>query len=314
MTFLSPGRLVVLLVIAALAATYVVLQQRRRHHAVRFTNLALLASVAPSRPGWRRHVAAGLLLASLTLLVVAYAQPVREQTVAREEATILLAIDVSLSMEATDVEPSRLAAARASATRFVEDLPADLRLGLITFAGSVAVRVPPTDDHAASLAAIEDLQLAEATAIGEVIYTALGIASDITPEEGDAPPVRLVLLSDGTTTVGRPTEQAADDAAAAGLEVSTIAFGTDQGVVYDRGIPVPVPVDEVALEYVADVTGGSFFEAATGEELGTVYDDIGTSVGSEVVQVEITATFVGFALALAIAAAVASMVWTARLP
>lgn len=311
---MSPGRLVLLVAIAALVATYVVLQQRRRHHAVRFTNLALLASVAPSRAGWRRHVSAALLLASLALLVVAYAQPVREQTVAREEATILLAIDVSLSMEATDVEPSRLAAARAAATRFVQDLPADLRLGLITFAGSVAVRVPPTDDHAASLAAIEDLELAEATAIGEVIYSALGIASDITPEEGDAPPVRLVLLSDGTTTVGRPTEQAADDAAAAGLQVSTIAFGTDQGVVFDRGVPVPVPVDEVALEYVADVTGGSFFEAATGEELGSVYDDIGTSVGSEVVQVEITATFVGFALALAIAAAIASMVWTARLP
>lgn len=311
---MSPGRLVLLVAIAALVATYVVLQQRRRHHAVRFTNLALLASVAPSRAGWRRHVSAALLLASLALLVVAYAQPVREQTVAREEATILLAIDVSLSMEATDVEPSRLAAARAAATRFVQDLPADLRLGLITFAGTVSVRVPPTDDHAASLAAIEDLELAEATAIGEVIYSALGIASDITPEEGDAPPVRLVLLSDGTTTVGRPTEQAADDAAAAGLQVSTIAFGTDQGVVFDRGVPVPVPVDEVALEYVADVTGGSFFEAATGEELGSVYDDIGTSVGSEVVQVEITATFVGFALALAIAAAIASMVWTARLP
>jgi len=314
MTFLSPARLVLLLAIVGLAAAYVVLQSRRRHTAVRFTNLALLASVAPTRPGWRRHVAAGLLLASLAVLVVAYAQPVREQRVAREEATILLAIDVSLSMEATDVEPSRLDAARSAAIRFVEDLPSDLRLGLITFAGSVTVRVPPTDDHQATLEAIEDLQLAEATAIGETIYTALGIASDITPEEGDAPPVRLVLLSDGTTTVGRPTEMAADDAAAAGLQVSTIAFGTDQGVVYDRGVPVPVPVDEVALEYVADVTGGSFFEAATGEELSSVYADIGTSVGSEVEQVEITATFVGVALFLAIAAAVASMVWTARLP
>ena len=171
MTFLSAARLWLLLGVAALAVAYVLVQTRRTAYTVRFTNLELLGTVAPKRPGWRRHAVAGVFLASITVFVLAFAQPARDEQVPRERATVIMAIDTSLSMEATDVAPNRLEAAQLAALDFVEVLPDKINLGLVTFNGNAVVRVPPSTDREPVIRAIENLELGEATAIGEAIFT-----------------------------------------------------------------------------------------------------------------------------------------------
>lgn len=311
MTFLAGGRLWLLLAVAAVAAAYVFLQRRRRHHAVRFTNLELLASIAPSRPGWRRHVAAGVLVASLLVLVVGFARPTMAQRVPRKQATLMLAIDTSISMQATDVAPSRLAAAQQAATDFVEHLPSGFRLGLISFDGNARVLVAPTTEHETVVAAIGTLRLGQRTAAGEAVFTALDTLAAEQATENDA--ARIVLMSDGATTTGRPVVMAAAAAAEAKVPVSTIAFGTDQGTVTFSGQTVPVPVDREAMQDLAQTTGGTFFEAASGEELTAVYRDIGSTVAYRTIRNEITATWTGVGLVLLAAGLVLSMLWSGRI-
>ncbi len=316
MTFLSPAFLWLFVAVAALAAAYVALQFGRRRYAVRFTNLALLETVAPSRPGWRRHLTAAAFLVGTAALVLAMARPSRAEQVPRERATVVMAIDTSLSMEATDVEPSRLVAAQDAAVVFLDQLPDSINVGLVTFDGFAVVAVPPTTDRNLVRRAIGGLELGEGTAIGEAVFASLD-ALDQVPEaaEDDEPvPGRIVLMSDGETTVGRPNQNAVEAADAAGVEVSTIAFGTDDGVVDIGGQDVPVPVNEAALEDIAQDTGGSFFTAASEAELAEVYADIGTSVGFETEQREITRWFVGAALVALLVAAALSLAWFARLP
>ncbi|HWC10495.1 MAG TPA: VWA domain-containing protein, partial [Acidimicrobiales bacterium] len=209
MTFLSGGRLWLLLGVAALAAAYVLVQRTRQAYAVRFTNLELLRSVAPRRPGWRRHLPAAAFLLALATLVTAFAQPTRPTRVPRERATIVMAIDVSLSMQATDVEPTRLRAAKAAAQTFVDLVPPRLNVGLVSFSGTAQVLVSPTTDRDLLKTSIANLQLGPATAIGEAIYASLGSIASVQGEPGQAPPpARIVLMSDGETTVGRPNELA----------------------------------------------------------------------------------------------------------
>ena len=317
MSFLAGERLWLLALVGALLVAYFFSQLRRRRDAVRFTNVALLASVAPKRPGWRRHLPAAALLAALGLLVVGFARPTRAVKVPREQATVMLAIDVSASMQATDVSPSRFAAARDAARAFTENLPTRFRLGLLSFAGSATVLVPPTHERDPVLQSLDNLRLGPRTAIGEAIFAALDTlagSADATTTNGKQPPARIVLLSDGATTAGRPNEDAAAAAAEASVPVSTIAFGTDAGTVVVDGRVIQVPVDRDALRDVADITGGSFFEAASGEELGQVYDDIGSQIGFRTERREVSAWFVGMALASAFVAAAGSLAWSSRLP
>ncbi len=317
-TFTFPMRLWLLVGVAALAVAYVVLQGRRRSYAVRFTNLALLDSVAPKRPGWKRHLPAALLLLALAGMVAAFAEPTQDRRIPRERATIILAIDTSLSMEATDVAPNRLEAAQVAAKDFLALLPDKLNVGLVTFNGVAAVPVPPTQDRDQVVAAIDQLRLGERTAIGEAIYASLdAIAAVATAEDEDDPvPARIVLMSDGTTTSGRPDAQASAAAKKAGVPVSTIAFGTAGGTIQIDGEPAPVPVavDPEALAKIANDTDGTAFTAATGEELRSVYEDIGSSVGYTTEERPITDTFVGASLLLLVAAAILSQLWFSRLP
>jgi len=315
MRFLAGDRLWLLLGVAAVAAAYVILQGRRKKYAVRFTNLALLASVAPKRPGWRRHLPAAAFLLAMATFVTAFAQPTRNTQVPREQATVVMAIDVSLSMQATDVEPTRLRAAKSAATSFVDLVPSRLNLGLVAFSGTAQVLVPPTTDHALLKRSIANLELGPATAIGEAIFASLGAIAAVPTQPGQKPPpARIVLMSDGETTVGRANDLAAKAAVDVKTPVSTIAFGTDTGTVYVEGNPVPVPVNKDALRRIADQTSGSFFEASSAKELKKVYADIGSSVGYRTVRKEATALFVGLGLAFALAAAAGSLVWTSRLP
>lgn len=317
MSFLSPNRLVLLVVVVGMAVLYAVLQMSRKSYAVRFTNLALLQSVAPQRPGWRRHVTAGIFLAACGVLVLAFAEPARDERVPRERATIIMAIDTSLSMEATDVAPSRLDAAKQAALDFVDIIPDKINLGLVTFNGNAVLRVPPSTDREAVRRAIGEMELGERTAIGEAIFASLEAIDSVPPDdEGTPPPARIVLMSDGDTTDGRPNELAAEAAVEAEVPVSTIAFGTDEGTITvpEEPIPIPVPVDREALAAIAETTGGSAFSAETADELSAVYEDIGTSVGYETELVEITELFVGGALVLLLGAGALSLAWFSRLP
>ena len=317
MSFLDPVRLWLLLAVVAVGVVYVVVQARRRTYAVRFTNLDLLDKVAPRRPGWRRHVPAALLLVGLVLLTVAFARPVTDVRVPRERATIMMAIDTSLSMEATDVDPSRLEAAQQAAIDFVELLPPKLNVGLVTFNGAATTKVPPTTDRELLVAAISDLPLGERTAIGEAIFASLeAIRTVPADDEGSAPPARIVLMSDGSTTDGRPNAVAAEAAVEVGVPVSTIAFGTDQGTITipEEPLPIPVPVDRTALREIAEATDGEFYEAATAQQLEAVYDDIGSSIGYTTEEQEISTWFVGGALLVLFATTALSLAWFSRLP
>jgi len=314
-SFLAPGRLWLLIAVAALVVAYVVQLRRRSRYAVRFTDLDLLASVAPRSPGWRRHVPAGLLALALVALTVGFARPEGEVEVPRERATVLVALDTSLSMNAVDVEPSRDTAARQAATRFVEDLPARFNVGLVSFSGQASLVVPPTQQHAAVTTALQDLELGSGTAIGEAVLASVGALSLVPGEDGaGAPPARIVLLSDGTNTVGRPVDTAVQAARDAGVPVSTIAFGTQEGVVEVDGTEIPVPVDRASLRALAESTGGTAYTAESGDALSEVYEDIGSQVGTTVEQREITARLTGLGLLLAAGAAVLSLLWGTRLP
>ena len=312
-SFGAPGRLLVLVVVLALALAYLLLQRRRPAYEARFSDLELLATVLPKRPGWRRHVPAALLVLALTALTVAFAQPRGDVRVPRERATIVIALDTSASMLATDVEPDRFTAAQAAASRFVRTLPATFDVALVQFSGATAVVVPPTQDHPAVERAIGGLQLGPGTAIGDAVAASLSAArSD--PSEGPPPPTAIVLLSDGANTLGRSIEEAAAQAVQADVPVSTIAYGTPRGTVELRGTQVPVPVDARALAQLAERTEGQAYTAADGDELAAVYADIGRAVGTRVEHRDLTAPVTGVGLALALCAAAASLVWFRALP
>lgn len=316
MTFLAAHWLWLLAAVAALAAAYAWVQVRGRHRAaVRFTNLELLASVAPRRGGWQRHVGAGLLLLGLATMVVALARPTHEVRVARRRAVVVMAVDVSLSMEATDVEPSRLAAAKDAAETFAESLPESVQLGLVSFAGSASVLVAPTDDHHAVVRAVQSLELRESTAIGEAVLASLEAVRLATAgEEGDPAPASIVLMSDGTTTVGTPNEIATAAAEEAGVPVTTIAFGTDTGTVTVQGQLVPVPVNRAELAAVAEDSGGRAYTAETAGELTDAYRDISTAVGYRRERREATTAVLAAAVVATMLAATASLRWSPRLP
>jgi Ca-activated chloride channel family protein len=313
--FLAPWWLLALLPVAALAGVYVWRQFRRRTYAMKFTNVDLLRTIAPKGLGWRRHVSAAAFLLSLMTLGAAMARPSVDKQEPLERATVMLAIDVSLSMEADDVAPNRIEAAQEAAKAFVNELPATYNLGLVSFAKSANVLVSPTKDRSAVISGIDGLTLAEATATGEAVFTSLDAIRTVPADGADgAPPARIVLLSDGYRTSGRSIEDAATAASQANVPVSTIAFGTDTGVVDIRGNLQRVPVDRQSLQQLADQTKGFFYEAASVSELKQVYEDMGSSIGHRVEPREVTQFYAGAALLFGLVAAALSLVWTSRLP
>lgn len=316
MRFLVEWRLFLLLGVGAMAGVWVAVALQRRTHVLRFTSVELLDVVAPRQPGWRRHVPAALFLSALALLVVGFAKPVRATRVGEERATVVLAVDTSLSMEADDVDPNRLEVAKEAARTFVADLPDELNVGLVTFNGSTTVAVAPSTDREALDAALADLELGEGTAIGDAIFTALDAVAAAPGGEDDQPaPARVVVMSDGETTVGRPNEEAAAAAAEAEVPVDTIAFGTPEGVIEDElGGQTPVPVAPEPLASIADTTGGRAFEAGSLDELSSVYDDIGRVVGYEETIEDLSGWFVGSGIVLLALAGSFSLAWSQRLP
>ncbi|MBX7070525.1 MAG: VWA domain-containing protein [Microthrixaceae bacterium] len=320
-SFLSPDRLWWLLAVAAMAVAYVLLQFRTKTYAIRFSNLDLLDKVAPKRPGWRRHVIAGVYLLALASLVVAMAQPLATERVPKERATIILAIDTSLSMQATDVSPTRIDSAKVAAQKFVTSLPEKLQLGLVTFNGNTRLMVPPSTDRSSVTRAIQSLQLDEGTAIGDAVKTSLdAIAAVPEDESGKKAPAVIVLLSDGKTTVGTPTEDAIEPATSAKVPVFTIAYGTPDGVVEvtdpASGVSqqVSVPVDEEALAQLAEGTGGEAFTAASESDLTSVYAKLGSAIGYDEEEREVTWKVLAGGLAALGLVGGLSLAWFQRLP
>ncbi|KUL41174.1 VWA domain-containing protein [Actinoplanes awajinensis] len=313
--FLAPWWLLTLLPVFLVAGAYVWRQLHKRQYAMRFTNVDLLRSLAPKGLGWRRHVSAAAFLLMMTALAFSTARPSVDTEQPLERATVMLAIDVSLSMQADDVAPTRIEAAQEAAKAFVSELPPTYNLGLVSFAKSANVLVAPTKDRSEVLAGIDSLTLAEATATGEAVFTSLDAVRSVPSDGADgAPPARIVLLSDGYRTSGRSIEDAATAAAGANVPVSTIAFGTDTGVVDIRGQLQRVPVDRLSLQELADRTQGHFYEAASVSELKQVYEDMGSSIGHRTEPREVTQWYAMTALLLALIGAAASLLWSSRLP
>ena len=312
--FLAPERFALLVVPALFAVVYVARQRRRRAYVVRFTDPELIDTVAPRRPGLRRHLVAAVYLAATALLVIAAARPAMATEVP-SEPTVVLAFDTSMSMEATDVAPSRLVAAREAAHKFMEVVPAGIRVGLVAFDQTARVVIPPTTSKTVLDRAIDKLSLGEGTAIGEAIFASLDVlASDASKDAEGAGSGSIVLMSDGETTMGRPDSDAAHEAASRGVKVNTVAFGTDHGSVQIDFMSVPVPVDREALRKIAETTGGKAFEADSAEKIVSVFEDLGHGVGTRTEPREITD---GLALAALVAAAIAaagSLAWFARIP
>ena len=320
MSFAAPQRLWLLVLAAGCVLAYVVVQRRRRRDAARFASPAFLPLLVPSRPGWWRHLIAAVFAAGLVLATVGAAQPTVPGTEEREQATIIVAIDTSDSMGATDVKPDRITAAVTAARSFIADLPSTFHVGLVTANSAPALIVAPTTDHQAVENALDALELSPGTALGEAIFTSLSAlprqsGARSRPAVGDsdeAPAAQVILLSDGVTTTGRPDAEGIDAAVAAGVPVSTIAFGTDDASVVSQGQTVEVPVDDTALRVIAEGTGGTFFDATSMSELRRVYEQIDADVTVVATDRDIAEWFAGGALVLLVVAAVVSLLTTAR--
>ena len=310
-------------VVLGLIGLYVFAQAARRRRLQQFANAELLDSVAPKRPTLWRHVPAALLAIALLLCTIALAGPTYDQRLPRNRAVVMLTIDVSQSMRATDVEPDRLRAAQEASKKFVDELTPGINLGVIAFAGTATVMVSPTTNRDASRRAIDNLQVADRTATGEAIFTALSSISTVGAVIGGGdtpPPARIVLFSDGKETVPSNPDNpkgaftAARTAKDQGVPISTISFGTENGSVEVNDERVPVPVDDAMMRKIAELSGGESYTASNIEELNKVYGTLQDQIGYETVRGEATTGWLRLAALVAAVAAVASLLINRRLP
>jgi Ca-activated chloride channel family protein len=313
MTFQWPYALAGLGLVPVLVGLYLLAQRRRRAYALRFADVALLAEVAPRRPGFRRHVPPLLYLVSLTALLLSVARPTAALATPRVESAVVLVVDVSGSMAATDLSPSRLGAAQSAAHQFVDGLPADTEVGLVSFSSAASVRLPLSRDRAALGQAIDGLRANGGTAIGDGLIAALGLLDERPAgADGQRPPGTVVLLSDGESNAGVPPEQAAAQAQADGVAVETIGVG-------ERGRTVVmgrqrIGLDEAALRRIAEQTGGQYFYAAEAGQLRGIYRDLSRQVGWVTEPTEVTALFAGAGAALMAVAGLLGLRWFQQFP
>jgi Ca-activated chloride channel family protein len=324
MSFAWPLALFSLVLLPLLVLAYLLVQRRRVKYAVRFTNLDLLANVVDRSPGWRRHLPPVFALAALAALLVALARPETTIAVPRDEASVVLAIDVSGSMMATDVPPTRLDAAKDAASRFVEGLPERFGVGLVSFSTGATSLADPTEEREEILDEIAGLDAHTGTAIGDAIAAAIDLApkdddGSVPTGEDGKPLVSILLLSDGASTQGISTDDAIGLAKEAGIAVNTIALGTDAGTVTvpnELGEPQTVSVapDRETLEQIAEETGGTYFDAPTEQDLDAVYEAVGSQVAWDEEKQEVTVAFAGAGAVLLLIASGLSALWFGRLP
>ncbi len=313
MRFGDPRLLWLLVLVPGLVAGYLALQRRRRSYTVRFTNLELLAAVAPHQPRWRRHVAPGIFLVAFVILVGAVARPSISAKIPREQASIMLVVDVSRSMAATDLQPNRMAAAKAAARDFVRSMPASLRVGVVAFSDFATVVAPLSRDHGRIERALADLEPQAGTAMGDGLALALN-QIERQRTAGRRVPASILLLSDGQSNRGRPSGAPAQQARDMKVPVYVVGIGTPLGLLEVQGRVIPVTLNEAELRSVAEVTGGSYFDPESSEALREVYRDLGSSLGFQRERREVTALAAGIAAALLVAGAAASLLWFQRIP
>jgi Ca-activated chloride channel family protein len=353
MTFADPILLLALLAVPVAILGYALVQRRRNRYVVRFTNVSLLENLVPRRPSWRRHVPVALYLAAVAALAIALARPSMVVPVPREEATVILTMDTSRSMIATDVDPTRLDAAKAAATQFIDSLPAGFKVGVVAFSTDARLVLSPTTDRGQVHSAINGLVADGGTALGDAIDLSLQAAGISTGTPADpaaqgspapssahsgspdasaspapsagtddkgTPLTAVVLLSDGKSSTGQldPLD-AADEAAQAGVPVYTIALGTDSGTVevtdqFGQPQTIPVPPDPTTLADVAERTGARFFAAPSSSDLQAIYQCIGSKVGFTNEEREVTQWFAAGALVLVLAGAGLAAFWFNRIP
>ena len=350
MTFNDPILLLGLLLVPLALVFYRVVQRRRNRYAVRFTNVDLLGNLVPRTPAWRRHVPPALYLGAIAALVFALARPSMLVAVPREQATIILTMDVSGSMQAVDVEPTRLAAAQKAASDFIDQLPSTFKVGLVAFSTAPRIVVQPTTDRTVLHQAINNLRAVGGTALGDAITTSLEAAgldpssvssiatpspsaspnpsasatpapsASASPGSAEKPVVATVLLSDGKNSTGQMDPiPAAEQAAALGVPIYTIALGTADGVVQvqdDQGQvhTLNVPPDTQTLAAIAETTGGRFFQAPTAQDLTQIYQSLGSRIGYTNEQQEVTQLFAAAGLLLVVTGAGLAAHWFNRFP
>jgi Ca-activated chloride channel family protein len=311
MSFQAPIFLLGLAVVPLALGALALARRRPARYVVRFPAVPTLAAVAPRSPRWRRIVPPALLCLALAGLAVALARPEATVAVPVERASVVLVTDTSGSMAATDVEPSRLDAAKSAAERFLDRVPDELRVGLVAFSDAPGTVLRPTEERATVRAAIERLQADGGTATGDALDSALralGTRND------DSPPAAVVLLSDGATQSGRDPADVAREAAGAGVPVYTVALGTADGVVESNGRMLRVPPDPEALQEVAQLSGGATFAAEDSDALDEVYERLGSQIGTREEKREISAGFAAAGLVLLGASLAATLRWRGRLP
>jgi Ca-activated chloride channel family protein len=321
MSFQWPLALLALAIVPLAAVAYWLVDRRRRaEDAAVFSSPALYPNVVGRSPGRLRHLPAAILLIAVAALVTGFARPHATRSVKREEATVILAVDVSRSMTATDVMPTRLAAAGDAINRFLKVVPDTLRVGVVTFATRANVVAPPTQDRELVRAALAQVRPGEGTALGEAIVLALRSARQVRGETGDPPPASILLISDGAQTQGALTPvDAARRARAAGVPIFTVVLGTPNGVV-ERMLTggfrerIRVPPDPDALRQVATASGGESFTVADDASLKKVYAELGSRFGHQRKQAEITAAFAGAGMLLLLASGALSAVLFRRIP
>jgi Ca-activated chloride channel family protein len=301
-----------------LVALYAFHQRRRRRYAERWTSPGLLPNLVDRFPGRRRYVPVAILLGALAALIVGVARPHATVSVKREEATVMLAIDTSRSMGATDVSPSRLAAAQNAANRLIDVVPEKFRIGIVSFSSRAQLALAPTTDRALAREAIGALRPREGTAIGDAVALSTRLGLRQRAADGTTPPTTVLLISDGKRDGGRIAPRtAAQRALALHIPVYSVLVGTPNGVVHHE-LPggyqetIRVPANPETLQLVARTTGAQFFRAATNDQLREVYENLGSRLGHERQSREITDLFAGGAGALLLIGAGVSALWFRR--
>ena len=313
--FKAPLRLWALLALPVLIILYVLLLRLKGRTGIRYTNTAIIGAILPRQSQWRRHVAVAMSRCSLVALTMAWARPMGQEKVPRERATVVVVIDNSQSMMATDVKPSRLGAAKEAAKTFINSLPESFNVAVVALNGNPSVKMPPSVDRAATLRAVDGLELADGTAIGTAITSSLDAIKQAPGGNDKTPaPGLVVLLSDGTNTDGPDPLAASMSARTAKVPVYTISYGTATGYVDLDGQRHRVPPDSALLKKIADTTSGQAWSANSADQLRNVYKDVKSQVGYEVVRKERTAQYALYALAFALVAALGAVSMAARWP
>jgi len=311
-SFQAPLFLSALLAVPLALAAYAVARRRRRRYTVRFTGAPTLAALVGTLPAWRRHLPAAVFAAALTALALALARPQATVAVPVEQASVLLVTDVSGSMQATDVEPTRLDAARSAALEFLDDVPDEVRVGAVAYSTVPHTLDRPGTDRSSVEDLIENLSADGGTATGDALDQALELLG---PRKGrDRTPAAIVLLSDGETTTGRDPVEVAAEARRARVPIYTVALGTSEGVIETpRGL-LPVPPDPETMREIAQRSGGRAFSADDAEGLDDVYEELGSRLATKPEPREITAGFAAGGLVLLLTAAGLAVRGVGRLP